>query len=291
MVGCVLSVFWTQAIFAAPLNVTVVLSEEGGAYQEFGDALRNRLSQANVLLDFTSINQPVRDSDLIIAVGMKAATALAKHKSAAIFNVFIPQEGYSRLQQEFARRADTFSAIYLDQPIERQLNLIGSALPNIRHIGILYTTPPNNLHAMREFAAKRKMTVHEQMVTPENSLSRALQELLRNSEVILALPDAEIYNAATIRNILLATYRANVPIIGFSANFVRAGGLCAVFSTPAQIATQAASAIIQYADTHSLPTAQYAHEFEVLVNAQVTRSLNLNLPSSTALQKQIGGRP
>lgn len=291
MAWCVLSVFWAQAIFAEPQNVTVVLSEEGGAYQEFGDALRSKLAQENVLLSFISINQPVHDSGLIIAVGMKAATALAKFKTAAILNVFIPQEGYSRLQQDFPRRANTFSAIYLDQPIKRQLNLIAAALPNIHHIGILYAIPPNDLYAMRENAAERKMTVHEQMVTPANSLPRALQELLRNSEVILALPDAEIYNAATIRNILLATYRANVPVIGFSANFVRAGGLCAVFSTPAQIATQAASVIIQYADTHSLPAAQYAQEFEVLVNIQVTRSLNLNLPSSTALHRQIGGHP
>jgi hypothetical protein len=102
----------TQPVFAEPLYVTVVLSEEGGAYQEFSDALRKRLAKQNVALNIAAMNQPVGDSDLIIAVGMKAAAAMATFKSVAIFNVFIPKEGYSVSRTPVQRH----SAIYLDQP-------------------------------------------------------------------------------------------------------------------------------------------------------------------------------
>lgn len=280
----------TQPVFAEPLYVTVVLSEEGGAYQEFSDALRKRLAKQNVALNIAAMNQPVGDSDLIIAVGMKAAAAMATFKSVAIFNVFIPKEGYSKLQQNFPKRTTTYSAIYLDQPIERQFDLIAAALPNLRHIGILYADLPHDLNMLRQQAAEQKMTLHEQIVTPATGLSDALQELLHTSDVILALPDAEVYNVATIRNILLATYRANVPLVGFSSSFVRAGGLCAVFSTPTQIAKQTAGAINQFAETHTLPPAQYALEFEVLVNTQVMRSLNLTVPPPQELHSKIGGK-
>jgi hypothetical protein len=116
----------------------VVLSEEGSAYREFSDSLRSRLEKQNILLSVITMNQPVGDSDLIVAVGMKAATALTVFKSVPIFNVFIPKEGYNKLQHDFPKRTISFSAIYLDQPIERQLDLIAAALPNLHHIGILY---------------------------------------------------------------------------------------------------------------------------------------------------------
>jgi ABC-type uncharacterized transport system substrate-binding protein len=119
-------------------------------------------------------------------------------------------------------------------------------------------------------------------------LSNALQEiLLGRSEVLLALPDAAVYNDSTIRNILLATYRRGIPLIGFSSGYVKAGALCAVFSTPAQIATQAAALILQFANTHALPFPQYSHEFEVMVNEQVARSLDLQVKGASALHDEI----
>jgi hypothetical protein len=60
-----------------------------------------------------------------------------------------------------------------------------------------------------------------------------------------------------------------------------------VFSTPTQIAGQTASVINQFSETHILPAAQYAHEFEVLVNMQVTRSLNLSIPPPAELYSEI----
>lgn len=273
---------------AAPLNVSVVLSEEGGAYQEFSESLRAKLAGQDIVFRVTSMNEPVRDPDLIVAVGMKAATAMAALKPAGILNVFIPREGYNKLQRDFLKHSDSFSAIYLEQPIDRQIALIKAVLPSVHEVGILYTTPPKDLRTLRDKAQRRALTLHEQMVTPEVGISAALQNLLRQTDAIFALPDADIYNASTIRNILLASYRAQVPIIGFSSSFVRAGGLCAIFSTPEQIATQAVDAIKYYAESGTLPAPQYPHEFEVTVNTQVSRSLGLSIPTTSEVHDKIG---
>lgn len=280
-----------HTINAAPLKVNVVLSEEGGTYQEYTDALRNILINENVILSVTLFNQTAPDADLHIAVGMKAATLLAPVKPVAILNVFISKEGYNKLQRDAPQRANPFSAIYLDQPIERQLDLIAAALPNASNIGMLYAHPPSDLATLRKKISERNLVLHEQAVILPNSLPTALQGILRSSEVILAQPDVDVYNTATIRNILLAAYRAQVPIIGFSSSFVRAGGLCAVFSTPAQIATQTGTVIKHYAELRTLPEAQFTHEFEVLVNLQVARSLGLNIPISSKLKSKIGISP
>ena len=175
----------------------------------------------------------------------------------------------------------------LDQPIKRQLDLITALLPQARSIGLLYTTQPKELNALRMLASTRKLLVNERAVDAGTGIHAALQELLLSSDALLAWPDAEIYNASTIRNILLATYRNKVPLLGFSGAYVKAGAVGAVFSTPQQIAAQSASIVQAYRESHSLPAMQYAKEFEVSVNEQVARSLGLTIKSAAQLRAEM----
>lgn len=280
---------------AAPLKLAVVLSEQGGAYQEYSNALVEKLANKNVALSLLASGQALPEADLVIAAGMKAAMYVARTHPAAMLAVLIPTEGYARLRNDFPVQAESgairYSAIYLDQPLKRQLDLIRSVLPEASSIGVLYAAPPKELGALRAMAAARKLEMNERSVTSASNMHAALQELLISSDVLLALPDAEIYNTSTIRNILLATYRNKVPLIGFSAGYVKAGALCAVFSTPEQIATQSLGIIQHYAEKRSLPAAQYATEFEVSVNEQVARSLGIMIKNVSQVRSEIAITP
>lgn len=288
MLAMTLSVMETG--IAQPLNVSVVLSEEGGVYQEFAEALENNLMKQNVAISIINAGQPLfPEPDLIVAVGAKAATAVVTTSTQPVLTVLLSKETFEKLQREPLKRTAPISAIFLDQPIERQMSLINAALPNAHHVGLLYSHASPDLRSLRAKATERGLVVHEQEVSSNNTLPAALQEVLKTSEVILALPDLEVYNASTIRNILLAAYRSRVPIVGFSASFVRAGAVCAVYTAPTQLATQAASAVKQFAENRSLPAAQFAREFEIQVNVQVAQSLGLNIPSAAEMKSQIRG--
>lgn len=280
---------------AAPLRLVVALSEQGGAYLEYSNALRAKLANNEISLSIVDSEQALPHADLVIAAGMKAAVNVARAQPAAMLTVLIPREGYSRLTRDFPALSKNgsrvISAIYLDQPIKRQLDLIAAMLPETGTIGVLYTAQPRELSALRTMAAARKIDINERSVSSASNMHSALQELLISSDVMLALPDAEIYNASTIRNILLATYRNKVPLIGFSSGYVRAGALGAVFSTPAQIAAQSLEIVDEYAEKRELPAAQYAKEFEVSVNEQVARSLGLNIKSESQVRVEIGSAP
>lgn len=295
-----LAVIFLPAAFAyaGSFKLTVALSEEGGAYQEYSHALSARLANKNIILNVIDADKPLPESDLVIAAGMKAAINMARARPAAMLAVLIPKEGYGKLQQDFfpPLKAGTsaYSAIYLDQPLKRQLDLIEAVLPGTRSIAVLYAAPPRELSTLRMMVAARKLDLNERSIGPaaeSSGLHEALQQLLLSSDVLLALPDAAIYNTATIRNILLATYRNKVPLIGFSPGYVKAGALCAVYSTPQQIAAQSLGIIHEYAETRTLPAAQYAKEFEVAVNEQVARSLGLNIRSAAQLQSEMGAAP
>ena len=278
---------------AGSLNLTVVLSESGGAYLDYSNALGAQLKNGNVKLTVIDVDTPLPDSDLVIAAGMQAALTVARSKPAAMLAVLIPREGYARLLNEFPAQAKAgeLSSIYLDQPLKRQLDLIAAVLPDTGSIGVLYSSPPKELGTLRMLAKARKLEVIERSTASASSLHAALQELLQGSDVLLALPDLGIYNTSTIRNILLETYRSKVPLIGFSPAYVKAGALCAVFSTPEQIASQSLVIIREFAETRVLPAAQYAKEFEVSVNEQVARSLGLIIKSATQVRSEMGAAP
>jgi ABC-type uncharacterized transport system substrate-binding protein len=274
---------------ARQAEVTIVLSEKGGSYEEFANALSAHLSGMGVSCQVTDSGGAVPVSGLIVAVGTKAATVVAASEAPAVLNVLITKASYNKLLHDFPRRASsrTYSAIYLDQPTSRQVSLIAAILPGKLNVGLLYSAPPKELPQLQQSLSEHGLVLRAQKVDSAAPLSEALQDILGRSDILLVLPDAAVYNDSTIRNILLATYRMGVPLVGLSAGYVKAGALCAVFSTPAQVATQAVALISQFKDAHVLPAPQYPQEFEVLVNEQVAHSMGLRVKTASVLHDEI----
>jgi hypothetical protein len=266
--------------------VTVVLSEEGGVYQEFSDLLRVKMPVAKYALNTVNIDQTLSGSDLYIAVGMKAADELAS-RDLPVLSVLVPKTGYEKSPHALTQRTVPRAAIFLDQPMERQIEFLLAALPSTRHVGVLYTTPPPELPNVRRLLADKKVRLHDISVGGVQSLNDALESVLSESEVLFVLADAGVYNAATIRNILLTSYRKQIPLVGISQAYVKAGALCAIYSTPDQIATQAAEAIRHFSEVGKLPSSQYPKEFEVSVNLQVARSLDIPIQDAGRLRDEI----
>jgi ABC-type uncharacterized transport system substrate-binding protein len=267
---------------AAPLRVTLLVSEDSTASSAFAESLSARLPADRYSVKVSRVEESVGGADLYVAVGVKAAIQVAT-KDAPVLNVFVPRSSYDRLPHVVATR----SAIYLDQPIERQLALLTSALPGLRHVGVLYTEPPPELAGLRRLLVERKLRLHERGVDQTHQLNDALEAVLEESEVLFVLPDADIYNAGTIRNILLTSYRKQVPLIGISQAYVKAGALCAVYSSPEQVAAQAATMIERFAASGKLPAPQYPADFVVSVNIQVARSLDLHIKDAERLREEI----
>lgn len=275
---------------AEPLRVTVVLSEEGGIYQEFSDLLRVKMPVAKFALNTVGVSETTPATDLYIAVGMKAAEELAS-KDVPVLSVLVPKAGYDKLARSAGQHTVPHSAIFLDQPMERQVAFLLAALPSTRHVGVLYSTPPQELPNLRHLLAERNVRLHDQIVGDAQSLSDALESILSESEVLFVLADAGVYSAGTIRNILLTSYRKQIPLVGISEAYVKAGALCAVYSTSEQIAAQTAEVVRQFAETGKLPSSQRPKYFEVSVNTQVARSLDIPIKDADRLRDEIRRNP
>lgn len=275
---------------AAPLRVTVLMAEELGAFQEFAQAYTSvvqRQSSPPAVVQATTLPA---DTDLIIAVGIKSAQ-IASNSKFPVLSVLVSKAGFENLLGKLPgyRAKDNFSAILLDQPPKRQVAMVVAALPEAKNIGLLSSAHTPDAENLRKSFEAKGLKLNEQQLTSSESLYRDLGLVLEESDVLLAIPDAEVYNALTMRNILLATYHRRVPVVGFSASYVKAGALCAVFTTPSQIAKQAADMTKQFigANQSKLPAAQYPAEFDIAVNQQVARSLGVQIREDAVLISEI----
>ena len=260
-----LAMFCLPRAAAALDGVTVVLSEEGGAYAQVADKLRAVLSQGGGTAGLAVKVVTLKDADslradpghFLVAVGTGAMEALApKNLPQPVLSVLVPRAAFEKTARHSGRLGDPrhFSAIYLDQPWARQFALIRHALPGRTKVGVLL--PPNSTELAAALSAAAKaagLVAIIEMVDGDADPLPELKRLLSESEVILAVPDPLIYNRNTVQSILLTTYRQQVPLLGFSASYVKAGAIAAVFSVPEQIGQQAAEVIQRLAAGRSLP--------------------------------------
>ena len=278
--------------WAENLKVLVVLSDNSAPYQSFVNVLNNSLPalmRATVLEhpeQFSSEMQP----DLIVAVGMKAAELAVTQSAIPVLAVMIPQAGYEALLAQTApgKPPHALTAIYLDQPWLRRIDFWQVALPDRHRLGLLYT-PETHLDVARlhQDVAQRGGALMARPLRSADELFARLETVLAGSDVLLAIPDSQIYNSSNIRNILLTSYRHGVPLIGLSQAYVNAGALCAIFSTPEQLAIQASKIVISFAQSKELPEAQYPDDYTIAVNQQVARSLGIEMRSAEAIHSQM----
>jgi len=277
---------------AEPLAVSLLLSDSTPPYQQLSAAFNKVLAASNAQVKIAEFQadedfKPGSDgkTDLVVAVGMKAVELALAKVDGPVLGVMIPKASYEILLENRALRNahQQASAIFLDQPWDRQLNFIQAALPKHSIVGVLYS--PYTPIALPRLP--RGMSLNAKSVRSAETLFDALENILSNSDVLLAVPDNEIYSANNVRNILLTSYRHKVPLIGISQAYVNAGALGAIFSTPEQLAAQAAEMAVSFARNRQLPAPQHPASFSIALNPQVARSLGITLDTPEAIRERM----
>lgn len=276
--------------------VLVVSSERSPAYLEAAEAVASELGRLTTetrrqVLQFTVADLPSYRGAaprLYVALGAEACGLLGRTPAPApVLCALLPRASFERVLRESGRRAGaSLSALYLNQPLGRQLDLMRLALPQARRVGVLWGADSQASEALLESAAQaRGLKVVGVPVKPDEPVFNGLKKILDESDLLLALADPQIYNSGSIQNILLASFRAQVPMLAFSPAYVRAGALMAVYSTPAQIGQQAGLIARGVLQGQPLGVPQYPLQFEVSVNEHVARSLGLKLDAGNLAER------
>ncbi len=300
---CLFGFLWaflaTYCALGQGAELTLAMSEAGGAYGEFAAAFRQNLEGSAWRIRWEGPIESLEDAafraDLVVAVGSEAARlGLRKAEGRPLVATLLPRRAYERAIADFPRPRGATTAITLDQPLARLLALTRLLLPDLTRVGLLSGAESRGqLAPFRQAVQDANLQGDSEDVEGEDQLVPALNRLFGRVDALLALPDPTVYRRDNIRSILLTSYRHRKPVIGFSQAFAAAGGLAALYSSPAQIARQTAELIRPLGGASGGPSPRLSPPqaplyFSIAVNRTVAQSLGLNLPDDGVLRRALG---
>lgn len=121
-------------------------------------------------------------------------------------------------------------SVPLEIPADTQAAWIQRLLPKVRSVGILYDPAQNESRAAETAEAMKRVglgVVIESVPNPP-ALPVALQRLQNNVDVLHALADTTVYSREHARALLLFSFRQQIPLVGPTESWVKAGALFAL---------------------------------------------------------------
>jgi len=295
------------ALFCLPVRplwadgeVHLLLSEPEAAYVAAGQAFREALGGTRPVqtwlvqeLGPERLRLLTRENNLLVPIGMRAVRFVAEQHAgrATILGLMVPRATVERIAWPEELRRTRLAFVYIDQPVERSLALLTALMPERKRFGVIVSRENGNtLRDLEREAARRGLLPHAAVVESMGAARTALHRILQDSEALVLLPDSLVLTHVNLQNLLLSSYRAGVPVIGFSPGLVKAGAVAAVFSSPQQIGWQGGGMAQRWLAGGGLPASQYASRFSVRINDHVARSLGLDLPPEARVARMLGAQ-
>ncbi|NOZ54925.1 MAG: hypothetical protein GXP08_17615 [Gammaproteobacteria bacterium] len=273
-----------------PDSVIVVTDRSSGAVAKFVEKLKVSLKNYRIKIidsvDITAIADVIKytnDRPFYITVGNNALqTLVAKKITTPILATFISESSYRTILNNHNRK--NITAIFSDPDPDYQMKLIKSLYKKpVKVAVILSESTRKKQPLLQQLAKKNDLDIKIINYNSSDNIYKALNNI-SNADILLAIPDDNIYNHDSIRTIILTTYRHNQALIGFSSGMVKAGALATIAAELEDIADEISILISNYSKNGKLPAARYYRYFTVKINQHVARSFNVR---NTDSLKQI----
>lgn len=250
----------------------LVLSPENNYSTEFRHTLAQRLPAG------LTLTEEKDSAELVLALGENSFRQ-AQKLSLPVIGVHVSIQSL----REALANGCRCTVVYRDVQPATQLLLLREILPSARRIGVLLGPQSVQTPLPKDEAG---LLLEQRVLKRAEDLPAALAEMLPRVDVLLALPDAQIYNADTARLILLSSYRQGKPVIGPDEQFVRAGSLAAAYAS-AEGLVDATLLLLQHDGLpETLPEPVYARA-AVAINPHVARSYGVITPDITDIEKRL----
>ncbi len=293
--------------WAAGEAVWVLPSDTSWAYKEATTALQSEWRQVGRGRELVVLHArelpPGPPPGVLVTLGAQALRLVMERTAASsewamvpVLGALLPKDGFSAV---WKRPPAWVSAAYLDQPVERYLNLIRRTMPRLNVVGVLLDDDalPRRL-ALLKAAQDRGLRLVIGVVDKPEALSSALRTVLTDAEVLLILPDGAVADVSALQHMLMTAYRQRVPVVSYSPALVKAGAAMGLYASPTQAGRQVAAMLkapLGAASPLSVwPAPRLAEDFTVAINEQVCRSLGLDVPDvgglTDALRREEGMR-
>ena len=227
--------------------------------------------------------------DMIFAIATPAATvAYAATEGTEIPVIFCavsdPVEAKIVDSMEKPGALCTGTSDVLD--LDAQVDLIQSMQPDVKSIGILYTTSEANsisqLATLKEICAKRNISVEATGIQNDADIPSAAAALASKVDCINNFTDNKVVNNLSV--VLGAANEAGIPVYGSEVEQVKNGCLAAVsidYVELGKVTGNMGIEVLKGADASTMAV-QTISKADPVVNSEVLASLKLEMPKAYA---------
>lgn len=260
--------------------------EEELAAQGYADGDKITIDYQNAQGDQANLQtiseQLVGDNDLVLAIATPAAQSLAMVSTdIPILFTAVTDPVSAELVETMDKPGGLLTGTSDQAPIDKQIELLGQALPEAKTVGILYTTSERNSEVQVEEAKKLLIKAGYKVVikgiSSTNDVQDAAASLMKDADVVFVPTDNTIASTMTLIGELSMEHQ--VPVIGGSTDMVDAGGLLTYGTNYEALGRQTAKLAIRIIKGEDPATvaAEYPETVALHVNEEVAKQLGIDL--------------
>lgn len=274
---------------ATGIKIAILNSSDIAAYQEAMAGFKSTgpsgalYTQYDLHGDFElgkKLARKIRASDpgLVLAVGLKAALAakLEIVDTPVVYMMILDPLRHHLI-------APNMTGTMLDVTTDRQLRLIRTFLPSIQRVGVLYdpTKSASKVKEAAQQAAAIGMTLQGFPVRNEKEIPSQLRVLLGETEALWLLTDSTVLTNESINFLIQSALAQHVPVIAFSPEFIRLGGLLGISVSYSEVGRETGVLAKRILDGNRInPLRPMPIErLKITVNLKTARFLGLTVPS------------
>jgi putative tryptophan/tyrosine transport system substrate-binding protein len=223
------------------------------------------------------------DPDIVLAIGTEAASLCKDYftQKPVVFSMVLDSvEG--GITDSVEPSGTNITGVILAIPIKVQLKTLKEFDSGIKTVGMLYdaNTREKRINEVNAEMMKLGLQLIAEPVEKVEDFPKALERVVEKADALWAEVDGVVYNPQTAREIILATFKGDMPFMAFSSPYVKAGALLCLQCDYVDIGKQSgeiAKRILEGTDPGTIPIA-FPRKKDLIINVQTAETIGIEVP-------------
>ncbi|HEL2729552.1 TPA: ABC transporter substrate-binding protein [Streptococcus suis] len=229
----------------------------------------------------TISEQLIDGNDIVLAIATPSAQSLAtvSTETPIVFTA-VTDPLSADLVESIEKPGGLLTGTSDQAPIDKQVELLGQAVPDAKKVGILYTTSERNsevqVEQAKELLEKAGYKVVVKGITSSNEVQDATTSLMKDVDALFIPTDNTVASTMTMIGELSVEHK--VPVIGGSTDMVDEGGLLTYGTNYEALGRQTAKMAIKIIEGANVSetAVEYPETVSLHVNEEMAQKLGID---------------
>lgn len=180
-------------------------------------------------------------------------------------------------------------------PLESQLKMIKEIMPDLKTLGIVYTSSDmsatTEMKAMKKLAQKNNIQVKVSSISNVNDLQQVATNLSENSQAIFVPTDNTVASGMKLLSSIAG--KKNVPVFPAATTMVKDGGLATIGLSQYELGQKTGDDVIKILEGKGKPATMpvtFIKKGHLVLNEKKAKELNIQFPDSLVKKAQKEGK-